>query len=103
MRRAELLRRDGKQRIFRFPVTLRLNDSRTLASTAIDFTVISTSAREAADWVKAQYGTRPETEIEVFGPKGGRAAYRFIGWESAVFNAMLEPKSTQLELPGVQS
>lgn len=78
------------KRVHRFPVQVKCNSSHLLATVAtLTYLVHSTSAARAADCIYQLFATRAETEITVFGPKGGRAAYRFIGWQSAISNAMI--------------
>lgn len=78
------------KRVHRFPVQVRCNSSHLLATVAtLTYLVHSTSAAKAADCIYQLFATRAETEITVFGPRGGKAAYRFIGWQSAVSNAMI--------------
>lgn len=78
------------KRVYEFPVRVLLNDSqrcRTLST--VESMVISTSAAEAANWVREQYSTRPETEILVYSVKGG-VTRRYVGWESAMGSLLLE-------------
>lgn len=78
------------KRVFRFPVRVQLNSSRQLCTVAeLVYLVHSFSAAAAADYVRDLWSTRAETEITCYGPKGGKAAYRFIGWESAISHAMI--------------
>lgn len=86
------------RRVFRFPVRVQMNDSRQLATIAERVVLVHAfTAADAADAVKADYATRAETEITVYGPKGGRAAYRFIGWHSALCHSLFNtrPSFTQ--------
>lgn len=78
------------KRVYRFPVRVQLNNSRECRTVAeLVYLVHSHTAAAAADYVRNLWATRAETEITCYGPKGGKAAYRFIGWESAVGNAMI--------------
>ena len=78
------------KRMYRVPVRVDFNDSRRCATVAVlHLEVIASSAAAAANWVRAQYATRPETEVTAWGPKGGKA-YRYIGYESAIWAAMCE-------------
>lgn len=98
---ARLADYQGK-RVYRFPVVVQLNDSRQMATIAEhEHEIISHTAAAAADCVRAMYATRAETEITVYGPKGGKAAGRYIGWHSAICNqldANREPRARQLTL-----
>ena len=72
------------RRIYRFPVLIRFNDSQRLETVAeIATTCMAATAAEAANWVRDQVATRPETEVLAIGPKGGKAK-RYVGWESAI-------------------
>lgn len=90
---ARLIGTMAGKRVYVFPVEVKHNNSRACATVAT-YTrdVISHSAADAADAIRDEVATIPETEITVFGPKGGRAAYRFIGWESAVWRAMCQSR-----------
>ncbi len=94
----------GGRPVFRFPVKVTFGETAALHQVnhypAGVVHVISRSAREAADLIYAEVAHRPCTEIEVFGPKGGIAARRWIGWETAIGNQMFStrPESTQLTL-----
>lgn len=92
-----LLDYQGK-RVHAYPVTVQLNDSRLMDTVAIHrYQVTSTSAAAAANLIRAIYADRPETEITVFGPYGGRAAYRYVGWHTAIGHALFQgwPAFTQ--------
>jgi len=89
MLQATLLGKLHGRRVYRFPVRVQLNNSRMLRTDAEHvYLVHSFTAADAADYVRALYADRAETEITAYGPKGGRAAYRFIGWTSAIGHAM---------------
>lgn len=63
--------------------------------------VTSHTAADAANYVRDQFATRPETEITAYGPKGGRAAYRYVGFESSIWGQMMAPRGPeQLALLG---
>jgi len=67
----------------------------------LHFDVIAHKAADAAELIYREFQTRPETEITVFGPQGGKAAYRFVGWESSIWNSMCGAHGcdTNLSLP----
>jgi len=89
MKAARYLGKIAGKRAYRFPVEVHLNDSRACATLQVLHSdCISHSAAEAANWAREIAGTRPETEIIVYGPKGGETR-RFIGWESAIGNRMI--------------
>ena len=79
--------------VYRVPVFVLLNDS-TLCSTVAEYRydVIARSATAAANLLRDEWAARPETEIFAFGPEGGKV-HRFVGWESAIGHAMLEPRN----------
>lgn len=55
-------------------------------------TVIAHSAADAAEWVRDRVATIPCTTVRAYGPRGGRVE-RFIGFESAVYAAMMAPRA----------
>lgn len=84
--------------VHRYPVRIIFREE-WCDEVSIDTDCVSLSASDAAQWAYDQVATRPLTEILVYGPKGGVAARRFIGYESAVFNAMmLRSEETQFKL-----
>lgn len=88
MPNARFIGKVGGKRAFRFKVRALFNNSRLCATIATaDFDVIAHNAADAANYVRDMFGTRPETEIVTFGPKGGRTT-RFVGWHSAIGNAI---------------
>lgn len=88
------------RKVYRFPVDVRLNDSRsnlleTLGTLAVVYTTVDAySAQDAANAIRAEWETRPETEIVVYGPKGGKTE-RFIGWYTAIGSAMFGRDSAE--------
>jgi len=90
------------RKVYEWPVEVTLNKG--FGGTLEDWTdpqrevwyVIAHRAADAADYVRKQFERRPETEITVYGPKGGKAARRFIGWYGAIgaelFEARREPQ-----------
>jgi hypothetical protein len=83
------------KKLWKVPVVIRVNDSR-LCATIKQKTLwlIAKSAADAANWVRDQLDFLPETEIEAYGPKGGRA-YRFIGWSTAIGTGIFAPLSEE--------
>ena len=78
------------RKVYRFPVRVQCNSSHACATLATYvYEVDSFTAADAANHIRQLYATRAETEITAYGPKGGAAAYRFIGWESAIGHAMI--------------
>ena len=75
--------------VYRVPVIVKLNSSLlfdldnlgTLAE--VHYSVIAFSAIDAANAIRDEWETRPETEIIAYGPKAGKT-HRFIGFESAI-------------------
>lgn len=90
------------RKVYRVPVRITLNNSR---GSVADWTdpptqwvhVLSHSAADAANYLARIYATRAETEIDAFGPQGGRVR-RFIGWHSAVGAAMFAPRDETMRL-----
>lgn len=93
--KARLLGVLNGRKVYEFPVVVSLNKGfggrleDWIDSPQVREDVIAYTAAQAADAVREDYATRAETEITVYGPKGGKAAYRFIGWYSAIGNVML--------------
>jgi hypothetical protein len=89
------------QKVYRVPVQVLLNDSRDSSTWGDEptewYSVHAPSITDAANHVRDLYKLRAETEIKAYGPKGGHCS-RYIGWESAVWAAMLEEHSDQLQL-----
>jgi hypothetical protein len=100
--RAQFVGKYKGKPVYRVPVLVKLNNSRLCRTERIvETTVLSYSAADAANYVRAEYATRAETEVIAFGPKGGEV-YRFIGWESAMFAEMRrrsEPETGLLFVP----
>lgn len=97
-RYARYIGRDASGRkVYRVPVKIIFNNSAGTVDDWInpptsEIDVIAYSAADAANWARAQYATRPETEIISWGPQGGETR-RFIGWESAIGAEMLAPRA----------
>jgi len=83
------------KKLWKVPVVVRVNDSRVCA-TILEKTIwlIAKSPVDAANWVRDQLDFLPETEVEAFGPKGGRN-YRYVGWVSAITAGIFEPLSDE--------
>jgi hypothetical protein len=54
--------------------------------------VVACSARDARDYVARDLRSTPCVEIEVTGPKGGRAAHSYWGFDSAIFWSMADSR-----------
>lgn len=54
--------------------------------------VIARDARDAADLVLSEYAGEPCVEVVVYGPKGGIAAKRWQGYESAIGSMMFRER-----------
>ena len=80
------------RKFYRVPVRVLLNNSHRCTTEAIRLHwVIAPSAKDAANYVRDEYATRAETNIEAYGPRGG-IVQRYIGWESAIAAAMWDPR-----------
>lgn len=85
--------------VYRIPVRVACNDSRRMATVAEYFyRVIAYTAAGAANFVRDQYATRPETEVFAYGPNGGET-YRYVGFESAIGTAMFSRPAESMRLP----
>lgn len=60
--------------------------------------VISHTASEAAHWVREQVLGTPCVEINVYGPKGGRAAHLWQGFDSAIGQLMMACRPTEKQM-----
>lgn len=78
----------GGRAVYRFPVRIIRANSYALLQSVETVSVLAHSGRDAAALVYRDLETRPETEIVAFGVKGGIAARRYIGWESAIGNQL---------------
>ena len=104
MLKAHFLGKHKGKKVYRFPVEAKLNKG--TFGTVDDWLnpgrevhlVVAYTAAAAADYVRELYAQRAETEITAYGPKGGKAAYRFIGWYSAIGNTLLGTRGQQLRL-----
>jgi hypothetical protein len=79
--------------VYRIPVRVKLNDSRSdLAETLGTIReelhrVTAFTPALAANFVRDLYATRAETEIFAYGPQGGET-YRYVGWDTATWAAI---------------
>lgn len=80
----------GRTTIYRVPVLVRENNAGALCTERVAiYFVQAPTATAAANWIRDhEYSTRPETEIYAFGPRGG-VVHRYVGWESAIGNAIM--------------
>jgi hypothetical protein len=76
------------KRCYKVPVVVHFNNSTTFETQELRLDVVAHSAVEAANWVRDQFATRPETEIFAYGPKGGKT-YRYIGWYSCIASSLM--------------
>lgn len=82
-------------KMYSFPVYAHLNDSRLMDTIAVRrFDVIAHTVADAANRVRDEFSNRAETEVYAYGPKGGEA-YRYVGWYSAIGNAMFRPRGAR--------
>jgi hypothetical protein len=83
------------KKLWKVPVVIRVNDSR-MCETIRKKTIwlIAKSPTDAANWARDMLEFLPETEIEVFGPKGG-VVHRYVGWHSAMAAGIFEPLSDE--------
>lgn len=97
---AQFIRKVDGKRYSRYPVRVLFNNPRACRTERVQITsVIASSPAEAANYIVAEIGDVPNVEITAYGPKGG-ATHRFIGYESAVYAAMMadHPERAQLGL-----
>src|SRR5678815_4574751 len=84
MAKAHYLGKLGKRKVHAYPVRVRHNDSRQLRTIAqYTIAVVAFTADDAANAVRADVATIPETEITAYGPYGGETS-RFVGWYTAI-------------------
>jgi hypothetical protein len=85
----------GGRNVYRYPVSVKLNDSRsdlveTLGTIGSAFYRITAfTAADAANAIRDLYRHRPETEIVAYGPFGGET-YRYVGWDSAIYAGLVD-------------
>lgn len=105
-RRLNSVKVNGKtKRMYRFPVRVETAypQSHFLWDTStVQFTVIASTAAEAANWVRDTCELEPWTTITVRGPRGGDTV-RFVGYESWTWREMMAHHSRwdQMDLPGI--
>jgi hypothetical protein len=102
--KAHYLGRYQGQRIHHWPVHYAIGEIASLTQQHIIpkgiIDVIARTAREAADYVADLLGEYACVELTVLGPKGGKAAHRWWGWDRSIWNQMLNRKpDLQLRLP----
>lgn len=101
-RYARKVGRHAGRNVHRVPFVVLFIDSRHCKTLATEEgTVLAYSAVDAANLLRDEYATRPETQIYAWGPKGGEV-FRFVGWESAVAMELLEHREgpgRQMHLP----
>lgn len=97
----------GNQVVTRYRVDITLNERKArpqstvadwLTDTTTSIDVISTSPQAARDWAVDRTQGIPCVEIVVYGPQGGIAAKSYRGWESAIWEQMMQTLSTEEQL-----
>jgi hypothetical protein len=74
--------------VHRVPVRVLLNDSQRCETVGtLELEVLATSVADAANYIRHEFRTRPETEVIAYGPRGGEVR-RYVGWESAIYAQM---------------
>lgn len=74
--------------VLRVPVRVVFNNSKALTSDEVVLEhVLAFTPAEAANYVRDLFATVPETEVYAYGQRGG-VTYRYVGWYSAINNAM---------------
>lgn len=84
------------RKVFEYPVVVDTVLS-IFESVKAFYRVKAFCATHARDLIYRQYKSIPQTSIEVYGPKGGIAAKSYIGWYSAVGNALVHVRDGQTE------
>jgi len=103
------LARLDRQVVTRWRVDITLNERKAnpgasiadwLTNTTTSIAVVAPTAFQALDWALEQTKGIPCREIEVYGPRGGIAAHSYRGWESAIWEQMMQaaPERDQLSL-----
>jgi hypothetical protein len=88
--------------VYRVPVRVhvhggdRLDD--WLDTSYTEHLVLAQSAALAANWVRDNLVSEPQTTITAFGPAGGKLE-RFVGWESYIGNQLWTADRSQQRLP----
>jgi len=94
MKIAKLLGTYKGKKVYSWPVKITFGRTAALTQLCIypksGIQVVSPTARDARDYVARELRSTPCVEIEVTGPKGGRAAHSYWGFESAIFWEMCE-------------
>jgi hypothetical protein len=77
--------------VYRVPVTVEIVDTSSLDSERHAFTVLATSAADAANWARDRFAEIPCSNITARGPRGG-IVRRYVGWESAIAARLFAPR-----------
>ena len=89
------------KRYVRYPVVITFGQESYLTQQCrykkVTVYVIAPSPQAARDLIYEELALIPCTEIEVIGPKGGTAARAFIGYESAIGNAMFSERRNAMD------
>lgn len=97
----------GSVTVTRYRVDITLNERKArpqatiadwLSDTTTSLDVIATSPQAARDWALDRTQGIPCVEIVVYGPQGGIAAKSFRGWESAIWEQMMQTRATEEQL-----
>lgn len=100
MRATKLLPYHGKP-VFRFPVKVTFGQRAALTQQNVYpkgvVHVIAHTAAAAADLVQDEVRGIPCVEVEVFGPKGGVAAKRWQGFETAIGHQMFAARPAEVQ------
>jgi len=81
---ARFLGRYQGRNVYRVPVRVLHNSSALCATVREDLVYVDAyTAADAANLVRDEHQTMPETEIYAYGPKGGRTG-RYVGWYTAI-------------------
>lgn len=89
------------RRVWRFPVEVTFGE--TAARFQVNYYpkgvvwVIALSAQDAADLVSGELESIPCVEVTVCGPRGGRGAHRYWGWDRAIWAQMLAERERTCE------
>lgn len=90
MAKAQYLGKLNGRKVHAYPVRVRHNNSRQLATIAeYTIAVVAYTATDAANAVRRDVATIAETEITAYGPYGGETS-RYVGWDSAIGEMLSE-------------
>jgi len=83
--------------VYKYAIRIDLNERAALGLDNFQgrvqwVSVISDCPKAAAQWVLDQLPGRPCVEVTVYGPRGGVAAHRYQGWDSAVWSQLRQTR-----------